>query len=122
MGHFFRRIAARAPELVGSPFTFLVALGVTIAWVASGPLFGWSSDWVLWPATVTSVGAFLLVMLLQYSQNRDTRSIQLKLDEILRASERARSELVKLERLSDEELGQIEEEIVELREQERDGG
>ncbi len=63
---------------------------------------------------------FLIVFSLQYTQNRDTRAIQLKLDEILRGTERARSELVKLERLSDEELTQIEDEIVELREQEAD--
>jgi len=64
------------------------------------------------------VVTFLIVFSLQYTQNRDTRAIQLKLDEILRGTDRARSELVKLERLSDEELSQIEDEIVELREQE----
>ena len=76
---------------------------------------------MLWPATVTSVGAFLLVLLLQYTQNRDTRAIQLKLDELIRSLDRARTQLVRLEQLSDEELAEIESEFQELRsEQKRD--
>jgi low affinity Fe/Cu permease len=112
-----RSIASRAPGFVGNPWTFLVAVGVVVAWVASGPLFGWSGGWVLWPATVTSVGAFLLVLLLQYSQNRDTRAIQLKLDELIRSLDAARTQLVRLEELSDEELTEIEEEFAALREE-----
>jgi low affinity Fe/Cu permease len=112
-----RYVAAQAPGFVGNPWTFLVALGVVLAWVASGPLFGWSGGWVLWPATVTSVGAFLLVLLLQYSQNRDTRAIQLKLDELIRSLDAARTQLVQLEELSDEELTEIEEEFAALREE-----
>lgn len=113
-----RYVASRAPSLVGHPWTFLVALGVVLAWVASGPLFGWSGGWVLWPATVTSVGAFLLVLLLQYSQNRDTRAIQLKLDELIRSLGEARTQLVRLEELSDEELTEIEAEFEALRDEE----
>ena len=113
---FVRHIASRAPAVVGSPRTFVLALIVTIAWIACGPIFGWSRGWVLWPATITSVGAFLLVLLLQYTQNRDTRAIQLKLDELIRSLEHARTQLVRLEQLSDEELEQIEEEFQELRE------
>jgi low affinity Fe/Cu permease len=108
-----RRIAARAPTLAGSPWTFLVALAVTAAWFAAGPLFGYSDNWILIPATATSVGAFLLVLLLQYTQNRDTRAIQLKLDELLRALESARGDLVRLESKSDEELAEIERELYE---------
>jgi low affinity Fe/Cu permease len=116
-----RYVASRAPAFVGNPWTFLVALGVVLAWVASGPLFGWSGGWVLWPATVTSVGAFLLVLLLQYSQNRDTRAIQLKLDELIRSLDAARTQLVQLEELSDEELTEIEEEFAALREEDQPG-
>ena len=111
-------MGVRLPSFVGNPWTFLVALGVVLAWVASGPLFDWSGGWVLWPATVTSVGAFLLVLLLQYSQNRDTRAIQLKLDELIRSLADARTQLVRLEELSDEELTEIEEEFAALREDE----
>ena len=111
------RLATRVPGVVGNPWTFIVALAVVLAWVATGPMFGWSGGWVLWPATVTSVGAFLLVLLLQYSQNRDTRALQLKLDEIIRALGDARTQLVRLEKLSDEELDQIEDEFRRLREE-----
>jgi low affinity Fe/Cu permease len=112
-----RRFAARSPTLVGSPWTFLIALLVTIAWFAAGPLFDFSSNWILIPATATSVGAFLLVMLLQYTQNRDTRAIQLKLDELIRSLDTARTDLVRLESMTDEELATIEEEFRELRDE-----
>jgi low affinity Fe/Cu permease len=114
-------VAAHAPAFVGSPWTFLAAVAVVLAWIATGPAFGWSGGWVLWPATVTSVGAFLLVLLLQYSQNRDTRAIQLKLDELIRSLGDARTQLVRLEQLSDEELQQIEDEFQELRTEQETG-
>jgi low affinity Fe/Cu permease len=113
-----RRIAGRAPAVVGSPWTFLAAVVATLGWVVSGVFFDWSGGWVLWPATLTSVGAFLLVLLLQFTQNRDTRAIQLKLDELIRSFDQARTQLVRLEALSDEELAQIEDEFRELRSRE----
>ena len=100
---------------MGSPWTFLSAIALTVGWVASGSLFDWSSDWVLWPATITSVGALLLVLLLQYTQNRDTRAIQLKLDELIRSMGDARTHLVRLEHLSDDELAEMEAEFRRLR-------
>ena len=115
MTSLLRRIAARAPGVVGSPWTFLIGVAVVIAWVATGPLFDFSEGWVLWPATITSVGAFLLVLLLQYTQNRDTRAIQLKLDELIRSLGDARTHLVRLEHMSDEELTRIEDEFRDLR-------
>ena len=90
---------------------------MTILWIASGPLFDFSDNWVLWPATATSIGAFLLVLLLQYSQNRDTRAIQLKLDELIRGLGEARTDLVRLEQMTDEELDQIEDEFRSLRDE-----
>jgi low affinity Fe/Cu permease len=113
-----RNLARRAPEAVGSPWTFVIGVVATLGWLMSGAIVGWSGGWVLWPATLTSIGAFLLVLLLQYSQNRDTRALQLKLDEIIRAVRAGRTELLRLERRSDEELEQIEAEFDELREQE----
>src|SRR5919206_1030304 len=113
-----KRIAARTPELVGSPWAFLTAIVLTGAWVVWGFFAPFSDTWLLVPSAVASVITFLIVFSLQYTQNRDTRAIQLKLDEILRANERARSQLVKLERLSDEELTAIETEIVKLRDAE----
>jgi low affinity Fe/Cu permease len=114
-----RHVAARAPAVVGNPWTFLAAITAVVVWIATGPVFGWSGGWVLWPATVTSVGAFLLVLLLQYSQNRDTRAIQLKLDELIRSLADARTQLVRLEHLSDEELEQMEQEFADLRDEQR---
>ena len=110
-----RYVASKAPGVVGSPWAFLAAVAAVLVWIATGPVFGWSGGWVLWPATVTSVGAFLLVLLLQYSQNRDTRAIQLKLDELIRSMGEARTHLVRLEHLSDEELERIADEFSELR-------
>jgi low affinity Fe/Cu permease len=111
-------MAARSSTFIGHPWTFLVTCAVAAVWLAAGPLFGWSGGWLLVPATATSVGAFLLVMLLQYSQNRDTRAIQLKLDELLRSLAEARTHLVGLEQLPDEELERIGAELGELRDEE----
>jgi low affinity Fe/Cu permease len=116
-----RRAARRAPEVAGSPYAFLAAVAAVAAWLGLGPVFDWSSGWVLWPATVTSVGAFLLVLLLQYSQNRDTRVLQLKLDELIRSLDQARTHLVRLEHVADEELDGVEDEFRRLRDEARDG-
>ena len=113
-----RRIASRTPEIVGSPWAFLTAILLTVIWIAWGFFAAFSNTWLLVPSALASVVTFLIVFSLQYTQNRDTRAIQLKLDEILRGTDRARSDLVKLERRSDEELTQIEDEIVQLREEE----
>jgi low affinity Fe/Cu permease len=112
-----RHVAARAPGFVGNAWTFLTVLAVVVAWIAIGPIFDWSGNWLLIPATITSVGAFVLLFLLQYSQNRDTRAIQLKLDEVIRSLDSARTELVRLERLPDETIDQIEREFEELRDE-----
>lgn len=112
------RLAARTPGAVGSPWSLVLAAVLLVVWLVLGPVFGWSGGWVLWPATITSVGAFVLVLLLQYSQNRDMRAIHLKLDEVIRALGDARTRLVRLEQLSDEELDQLEEEFRRLRDDE----
>jgi low affinity Fe/Cu permease len=117
-----RRTAMRAPEIVGSPLALLAAIILTISWLVWGIFARWSSTWLLWPSAVASAVTFLIVFSLQYTQNRDTRAVQLKLDEILRGTEHTRTDLVKLELLSDEELTRIEQEIVDLREQEAGGG
>jgi low affinity Fe/Cu permease len=110
-----RRIALRTPEIVGSPFAFLAAIVLALAWFVWGFFVRWTDTWLLWPSAIASVVTFLIVFSLQYTQNRDTRAIQLKLDEILRTSEGARTELVKLERLSDAELADLEQGILDLR-------
>jgi len=111
-----RQVAWRAPEIVGSTFTFPLLVALVVLWLALGPVFHFSGNWLLIPATVTSILAFLLVALLQYSQNRDTRAVQLKLDELLRSLGEARTDLVRLQELSDEELDELEDEFRRLRE------
>ncbi len=110
-----RRIAVKTPQVVGSPPAFLLALLLVSGWVAGGFVIGWTDTWLLWPSAIASIVTFLIAFSLQYTQNRDTRAIQVKLDEILRAHEGARTELVKLECLDDDDLEQVEDEIVELR-------
>ncbi|HKG43199.1 MAG TPA: low affinity iron permease family protein [Gaiellaceae bacterium] len=116
MRRFLQRIAQRSPTVVGSPWSFLGVLAAVVVWLAVGPVFDFSGNWLLIPATATSVGAVILVVLLQYTQNRDTRAVQLKLDELIRGLREARTHLVRLEQLSDEELDELEREFRRLRE------
>ena len=112
-----RALAQRAPEVVGSWWSFVGMCIATLAWIAVGPFVGFSDAWLLVPSAIASIAALLLVVLLQYSQNRDTRVIQLKLDEVIRSLDEGRTELVRLEHSTDEQLVEIEEEFRELREQ-----
>jgi len=104
-------LARAAPGWIGSPATVVGLLAATVVWLALGPLFAFSDAWLLVPSAVASIVALLLVALLQHSQNRDTRALQLKLDELLRAVGDARADLVRVERRPDEELAQIEQEF-----------
>jgi low affinity Fe/Cu permease len=114
------RLVRRAPDVIGSPHAFLAAVGAVVLWLLTGPIFGFSSNWLVLPATITSIGAFVVVFLIQYSQNRDTRVIQVKLDELIRALDETRTELVRLENTSDEELERIEREFDALGRERRD--
>jgi low affinity Fe/Cu permease len=114
---FAAALARAAPGWIGSPAIFVGLLAATVVWLALGPAFGFSDSWLLVPSAVASIVALLLVALLQHSQNRDTRALQLKLDELLRAVAEARADLVRVERRSDEELAEIEEEFDRLQEE-----
>jgi len=116
MNDFFRRFAHACAIGVGSSRVFLLAIGVIIAWALTGPLFHFSDTWQLVVNTGTSVITFLMVFLIQNTQNRDARAMQLKLDELLRAVHGARTRLVDLEDLSDEELAHLQLEFQTLRE------
>jgi low affinity Fe/Cu permease len=111
----WRRFVNGALTLVGSFWSFLVALAFLILWTAVGPVFGFSDTWQLVLNTVASVVAFLLVFLIQYRQNRDTRAIQLKLDELLTSLSAPNNRLARLEELSDDQLDQIEDEFRQRR-------
>jgi low affinity Fe/Cu permease len=91
---FFRKLALKSAQAVGSAPAFLLAVVVTLAWIATGPYFHYSDTWQLVINTATSVATFLIVFLIQNTQNRDTAVIQLKLDELIRAVTQARTELV----------------------------
>ncbi len=114
MSTVFRKMAQRSAELMGSGGVFLAAAGTIVLWLATGPLFGFSDSWQLVVNTGTSVITFLMVFLIQNTQARDTRAIQLKLDELLRSVKAARNELVTLEDLSDEELEKLREQFAKL--------
>ena len=101
---FFRKFARRTSNGVGSPWAFVFAVSIILVWAATGPLFHYSDTWQLVINTSTTIVTFLMVFLIQNTQNRDAIQIQLKLDELIRALKGARNRLVDLEELSDEEL------------------
>lgn len=114
--NLFRRFAHHAAETVGSPLAFGAAVGFIVAWLLSGPHFHFSDTWQLVVNTATTVVTFLMVFLIQNSQNRDAKAIHLKLDELIRGVRGARTELVDLEDLADEELDRLQREFKALHE------
>src|SRR5687768_17986408 len=95
-------------EWTGKPWTFAVAVLIIVVWAASGPLFGYSDTWQLVINTGTTIITFLMVFLIQNTQNRDAKAIHLKLDELLKGVKGARTSLVDLEDLSDEQLDDLQ--------------
>ena len=105
--------------MAGRPLTFIAALGVIVAWLVSGPIFKFSDTWQLIINTSTTIITFLMVFLIQNSQNRHTQAIQIKLDELIRAMHGAHVALLDLEELSDDELSKIREDYESLAEKAR---
>ncbi len=100
----FGRLAARTAGWVGSPWAFIAALAVVALWIASGPRYRYSDTWQLVINTGTTIITFLIVFLIQNTQNRDARAIHLKLDELIRSVQAARNDMISVEKLSDAEL------------------
>jgi low affinity Fe/Cu permease len=121
LNELFHRIARRISHAIGTPVAFIIAVLVCVAWAATGPWFDFSDTWQLIINTSTTVVTFLVVFLIQNTQNHDNRAVQLKLDELLRAVENARTTLVDLEEVSDEELARLEAEFRKLRVGQRQG-
>jgi len=101
---FFDKFSTRATKLTGSPWAFIIALALIIIWAVSGPLFGFSDTWQLVINTSTTIITFLMVFIIQQTQNKDTTAIHLKLNELIASSKDASNQLVDAEDLSDEEL------------------
>jgi low affinity Fe/Cu permease len=111
----FHNFAKQLAGDVGSPWAFLAALGIVVVWSATGPLFHYSDTWQLVINTGTTIVTFLMVFLIQNTQNRDAKAIHLKLDELIRSVEGARNTLIDLEELSEEELEDLQRQFLKLR-------
>ena len=111
----FRHFARKSSEVLGTAWAFIGSLIIIAVWALTGPMFHFSDTWQLIINTGTTIVTFLMVFLIQNTQNRDAKAMHLKLDELIRAVEGARNRLVDLEKLSDEELKQLEEQFTRLR-------
>jgi low affinity Fe/Cu permease len=114
-GDRFGRFAASAYFWLGSKWAFLCAGLIITAWVVSGPIFHYSDTWQLVINTGTTIVTFLMVFLIQNTQNRDARAINLKLDELIRAIDKARDHMMNIEKLSDVELDVLDAQFEEMR-------
>jgi low affinity Fe/Cu permease len=115
VNELFRRFAHKTSEVVGTPWMFLAAVIVVLVWAVSGPVFGFSDTWQLVINTGTTIGTFLIVFLIQNTQNRDAKAIHLKLDELIRAVGDARNSLVDVEDESEGELERLQNEFKQIR-------
>ena len=117
---WFTRFAKVTSRAAGRPIAFGLAVAVVLAWVVTGPLFGFSDTWQLVINTGTTIVTFLMVFLIQNTQYRDSEAVQVKLDELLRTTRGAHNVLLDLEELEDEELERIKTQYEELAEQARE--
>ena len=117
----YARIARRVAHLCGRPATLLAAAGFIVIWGVTGPLFGWSDTWQLVANTATSIITFLMVFLIQNSQDHDTAAIQLKLDELIRATKGAHNALLDLEELDEAAIRSFRERYIQLAGAAREG-
>ncbi len=116
MNDLFHKIASKVSVVTGSPTAFVTAIAIILIWALSGPTFHYSDTWQLIINTGTTIVTFLMVFLIQNTQNRDAKAMQLKLDELLKGVKGARTGLVDIEDLSDEELEKLHIEFKEMHE------
>jgi low affinity Fe/Cu permease len=117
----FSRFAKWTARASGRPITFILAVLVIIVWAVSGPLFGFSDTWQLVINTGTTIITFLMVFLIQSTQNRDAEAVQVKLDEIIRAIGNAKNEVLDLEELEEKDLDEIRQTYTEMAQKAREG-
>ena len=107
LDRIFTAVASRIAFFAGQPAAFVIAVALIVIWGVTGPIFGYSDTWQLVVNTATTIITFLMVFLIQNSQNRDGAAMQAKLDELLRAVEAARNEFIGIEHLTDQEIEKI---------------
>jgi low affinity Fe/Cu permease len=117
--NLFSRFARSAALLSGRPLTFILATLIIVLWAITGPVFGFSDTWQLVINTGTTIVTFLMVFLIQHTQNRDTEALQIKLDEVVRSIKGARREVLDLEELDESSLNEIRKEYLALAEHAR---
>jgi len=110
MNKLFSKIAGTTAEAIGTPWAFIIALALLIAWLISGPLLGFSDTWQLIINTSTTIITFLTVFLIQHTQNKNDRATQLKLDELLHSITKARNDFIDLEDMNDKKLKKLRQE------------
>jgi len=118
-GTWFAGFAAEASSYLGSRWAFILAVLVVVVWAVTGPIFRYSDTWQLVINTGTTIVTFLMVFLIQNTQNRDARAINLKLDELIRAIDNATNSMINIERLSDEDLDKLAARFENLRSEDR---
>jgi low affinity Fe/Cu permease len=116
MKELFHRFAHRISNMAGHPAAFVLATATIVIWAVLGPTFHYSDTWQLIINTGTTIITFLMVFLIQNTQNRDGFAMQLKLDELIRANKHARNALIDVQELSDEELDKVHDELCQLHE------
>ena len=107
----FARFSHQSSKVLGSSKAFVIAIAVIVIWIATGPFFGFSDTWQLIINTGTTIVTFLMVFVIQNSQNRDAMAMQLKIDELIRATKGARNTMIDLAKLSDDQLDELEAEF-----------
>ena len=118
---WFSNFAGTMARAVGHPAAFIIALGAVIVWAISGPFFGFSNTWQLIINTTTTIVTSLIVFLIQNTQNRDTAALQLKIDELIRATEGAHNALLDLEEIEEDQMDVIRARYARLAESARQG-
>jgi low affinity Fe/Cu permease len=118
----FRKASVGAANFLGSPWVFIANVLVILLWLASGPLFQYSDSWQLIVNTITTVITYLAVFLIQNTQNRDSKALHLKLDELIASVEGARNRMVDLENLADDELDELQKQFQRLQQKAKQGG
>lgn len=115
LNSIFRLFASAVSTFAGSPYVFIAAILLIVGWAITGPFFGFSNTWQLVINTTTTIVTFLMVFLIQNTQNRDSKAIHLKLDELIKALKGARDEIIDIENLPDEVIDQLQSEFQEIK-------